>query len=386
MANKINVVSTISTILLIFFLVVQVQSAALDVVTKFGAKADEKTDLSKASDIETHFNTLMPLLDAWKEACASATPSTIVIPKGAYLLSQATLEGPCKAPIELQVQGTVKAPTDPHAFKEPKWIEFYKVENFKMLGGGVFDGQGTGAYKREGCDKKDFFFYSINSEIKQNIMFDYLTNAIIQDITTRDSKQFHVNLLGCKNITLERFSVRAPKDSPNTDGIHIGRSDGVNIINSDIRTGDDCISIGDGTKHLDIKDVTCGPGHGISIGSLGKFENEEPVEGITVSKCSLSDTTNGVRIKSWAGEFPGTASDIHFEDITMKNEESNVKLSKISFKNIHGTTALSEVVKIICSGKFSYENVELADIDITYSGPKGPACAAPVPPNPTPTV
>ncbi|KAL4368551.1 hypothetical protein GQ457_05G021980 [Hibiscus cannabinus] len=360
MENKINVVSTLSTIMLLFLSAVEVQSGALDVVAKFGAKADEKTDLSK------------PLSDAWKEACASATTSSIVIPKGVYFLSQATLEGPCKAPIELQVQGTIKAPTDPKAFKEPKWIEFNKVENFKMSGGGVFDGQGTRAYKREGCDKKDF------------------CSALPID---------------AKNITLQKFSVRAPKDSPNTDGIHIGRSDGVNIIDSDIRTGDDCISIGDGTKHLDIKGVTCGPGHGISIGSLGKFKNEDPVEGITVSKCTLSDTTNGVRIKTWAGEYGGTVSDVLFEDITVKNEESNVKLSNISFKNIRGTAALPEVVKIICSGKFPCENVELADIDIKYSGPKGPgvsecknvkpkitgkqnppACAAPVPPNPTPTV
>ncbi|KAL4342293.1 hypothetical protein GQ457_08G032730 [Hibiscus cannabinus] len=389
MENKINVVSTLSKIMLLFLSAVEVQSGALDVVAKFGAKADEKTDLSKVT-----------LSDAWKEACASATTSSIVIPKGVYFLSQATLEGPCKAPIELQVQGTIKARTDPKAFKEPKWIEFNKVENFKMSGGGVFDGQGTRAYKREGCDKKDFC-----SALPINIRFDYLTNAMIQDITTRDSKQFHVNILGCKNITLQKFSVRAPKDSPNTDGIHIGRSDGVNIIDSDIRTGDDCISIGDSTKHLDIKGVTCGPGHGISIGSLGKFENEEPVEGITASKCTLSDTTNGVRIKTWAGEYGGTVSDVHFEDITVKNAESNVKLSNISFKNIRGTAALPEVVKIICSGKFPCENVELAAIDIKYSGPKGPgvsecknvkpkftgkqnppACAAPVPLNPTPTV
>ncbi|KAL4339942.1 hypothetical protein GQ457_08G034310 [Hibiscus cannabinus] len=254
MENKINVVSTLSTIMLLFLSAVEVQSGALDVVAKFGAKADEKTDLSKVSEIETHINTLIPLSDAWKEACASATISSIVIPKGVYFLSQATLEGPCKAPIELQVQGTIKAPTDPKAFKEPKWIEFNKVENFKMSGGGVFDGQGTRAYKREGCDKKDF----------------------------------------CSALPI---------------------------------------------------------------------------------------------------------------DITVKNEESNVKLSNISFKNIRGTAALPEVVKIICSGKFPCENVELADIDIKYSGPKGPgvsecknvkpkitgkqnppACAAPVPPNPTPTV
>ncbi|PPR93687.1 hypothetical protein GOBAR_AA26983 [Gossypium barbadense] len=321
----------------------------IDVVTKFGAKADEKTDLSK------------PLLDAWKEACASTSPSKIVIPKRIYFVSTATLDGPCKAPIELQVQGTVKAPADPGAFKEPKWISFNRIENFKLSGGGVFDGQGTTAYKREGCKGHA---YCGTSYFKQNLRFDFLTNAMIQDITTKDSKQFQANVLGCKNITFEHFTVSAPDESPNTDGIHIGRSDGVNVLNSEIKTGDDCVSIRDGSKNLVINGVTCGPGHDISIGSLGLFKNEEPVDG----------------------------------------EESKVKLSNISFKNIHCTTARPEAVKIICSATLPCENVELADIEITHGGPTGPAvsqclnvkpkvngkqnptaCSAPIPAKPTPT-
>ncbi|TYG60862.1 hypothetical protein ES288_D07G101800v1 [Gossypium darwinii] len=362
----------------------------------------------------------VPLLDAWKEACASTSPAKIVVPKGIYFLSTATLDGPCKAPIELQVEGTVKAPADPGAFKEPKWIAFNRIENFKLSGAGVFDGQGTTAYKRKGCKKHNFC-----GSLPINLRFDFLTNAMIQGVTTKDSKQFHVNVLGCKNITFEHFTVLAPGESPNTDGIHIGRSDGVNVLNTEIKTGDDCVSIGDGTKNLVINGVTCGPGHGISIGSLGLFKNEEPVDGVTVKNCTLTNTSNGVRIKSWPGAEPGTCSNIHFEDITVTNvsspiiidqkycpwnkckinvQESKVKLSNISFKNIHGTSALPEAVKIICSATLPCENVELADIEITHNGPTGTAisqcsnvkpkvsgkqnpaaCSAPVPANPTPT-
>ncbi|MFQ6621110.1 hypothetical protein Gotur_003138, partial [Gossypium turneri] len=287
----------------------------IDVVVKFGAKADEKTDLSK------------PLLDAWKEACALTSPAKIVIPKGIYFLGTATLDGPCKAPIELQVEGTVKAPADPGAFKEPKWIAFNRIENFKLFSGGLFDGQGTTAYKREGCKNHDYC-----GSLPINLRFDFLTNAMIQDITTKDSKQFHV-ILRCKNITFEHFTVFTPDESLNTDGIHIGRSDGVNVLNSEIKTSDDCVSIGDGSKNLVINGVTCGPGHGISIGSLRLFKNEEPVDGVI--------------------------------------EESKVKLSNISLKNIHGTSALPEAIKIICSATLPCENVELADIEITHSGPTG---------------
>ncbi|MFQ6621104.1 hypothetical protein Gotur_003141, partial [Gossypium turneri] len=237
----------------------------IDVVAKFGAKADEKTDL---------------------KACASTSSAKIVIPKGIYFLSTATLDGPCKAPIEIQVEGTVKAPADPGAFKDPKWIAFNRIENFKLSGGGLFDGQGTTAYKREGCKNHD-----------------YCGSLPI----------FHVNVLGCKNITFEHFTVSATDESPNTDGIQIGRSDGVNVLNLEIKTGYDCVSIGDGSKNLVINGVTCGPRHGINIGSLGLFKNEEPVDGVTIKNCTLTNTSNGVRIKTWPGTEPGTCSNIHFQ-------------------------------------------------------------------------
>ncbi|KAK5842815.1 hypothetical protein PVK06_005211 [Gossypium arboreum] len=57
----------------------------------------------------------------------------------------------------------------------------------------------------------------------------------------------------------------------------------------------------------------------------------------------------------------------------LSKEESKVKLSNISFKNIHGTFARPEAVKIICSATLPCENVELVDIEITHSGSTGAA-------------
>ncbi|MBA0845079.1 hypothetical protein Goarm_022803, partial [Gossypium armourianum] len=72
----------------------------------------------------------------------------------------------------------------------------------------------------------------------------------------------------------------------------MGKSDRANIIGCDIKVGDDCISIEDGTKNVDIKEVSLGPRHGISIDRLGKFQNEEPVEGTKVSNCTITNTSN----------------------------------------------------------------------------------------------
>lgn len=74
---------------------------------------------------------------------------------------------------------------------------------------------------------------------------------------------FHIVIKGCQNVLVEDVKVIAAGDSPNTDGVHVQFSRNVKISSSSIKTGDDCISIGPGTKNLFIEDVTCGPGHGI---------------------------------------------------------------------------------------------------------------------------
>lgn len=64
-------------------------------------------------------------------------------------------------------------------------------------------------------------------------------------------------------------------------------------------TGDDCVSIQTGCSGVNIQNVDCGPGHGISIGSLGKDNTKACVSNITVSDTKIHDTLTGVRIKTW---------------------------------------------------------------------------------------
>ncbi|KAJ0678473.1 putative endo-polygalacturonase [Helianthus annuus] len=63
--------------------------------------------------------------------------------------------------------------------------------------------------------------------------------------------------------------------------------------------GDDCISIQTGCTNVFVHDVNCGPGHGISIGSLGKDGTTACVSNITVRDINIHNTMTGVRIKTW---------------------------------------------------------------------------------------
>ncbi|XP_004289544.1 PREDICTED: exopolygalacturonase-like [Fragaria vesca subsp. vesca] len=271
------------------------------------------------------------LANAWKDACASTSASKVLVPNGTYKLKEASFKGPCKAPIELQVQGTLEAPQASAQLSKPDtWIEFSNLDNFTLLGGGTFDGQGQKAWLANDCHKN-----SKCTSIAINMRFHSVKNSLVKDVTSLNSKNFHVNIIGCEQprpqLTFQHFTVIAPENSTNTDEIHIGRSTRVNITDSDIKTGDNCISIGDGTKQLTVTNVTCGPGHGISIGSLGKYQNS----------------------------------------FSCLKAPSKVKISNVSFKNIRGTSSTPVAVKIACATGLPCEKVEMTDIDLKYSGNEG---------------
>lgn len=128
-----------------------------------------------------------------------------------------------------------------------------------------------------------------------------------------------MNIFKSQGVKIYQITIKAPGDSPNTDGIHMGNSKNIRIINSKIGTGDDCISLSGGSGNINVTGVQCGPGHGISIGSLGKLRNEENVAGILVQNCVFEGTTNGVRIKTWAPSNPLLVSNLVFRDIIFNN-------------------------------------------------------------------
>lgn len=73
------------------------------------------------------------------------------------MITKAILQGPCKAPIEFSLQGTLQAPpVGSGNFKGgDTWIAFDNVNFLTVSGFGVFDGQGSSAWGQK-CDHTEF--------------------------------------------------------------------------------------------------------------------------------------------------------------------------------------------------------------------------------------
>ncbi|XP_020571633.1 exopolygalacturonase-like [Phalaenopsis equestris] len=276
-------------------------------VLRYGASPNGRTDSAPAFS------------RAWNEACAAdcgwyggfRVRCRVLIPEGTFLAGPVSFRGPCRSPMVVQVKGVVRAPNDLRVFQHKEWIAFRHVNNLLVTGLGTFDGQGRAVWP-----------HRHGSSLPTTLKFLHVMNAKIRAISLIDPMFFHMIIGQSQHISVIGLHITAPGNSPNTDGIHVGDSSDIRISRSRISTGDDCISLGPGTSNVTINKVHCGTGHGISVGSLGKYREDKGVDGIRVLNCTLTGTTNGVRIKTWRDSPPIKATNIVFSDIVM-NEVSN---------------------------------------------------------------
>ncbi|CAA0821916.1 Pectin lyase-like superfamily protein [Striga hermonthica] len=345
-------------------------------VLSFGAKSNGKSDCTKAFQ------------KAWAAACAATQPATIYVPSGRYSLKNVVFTGNlCKNPaITIRIDGTLVAPNA--IGNADTWLKFYKVTGVSIYGG-TLDGRGS---KLWACKKSG----KSCPNGATSLAFYHSTNIIINGLSSLNSKMFHILIYGCLNMNVVNTRISAPGNSPNTDGIHITKSSSVTISNSRIGTGDDCISIGPGASNLWIENLSCGPGHGISIGSLGWDLQEEGVQNVTVKTATFTGTQNGVRVKTWARPSNAYVRDVLFQHVVIVNalnpiiidqnycpthkncphQGSGVQISGITYQDIHGTSASQVAVKFDCSKKKPCSGINLNEVSLTYNNqPAIASCA-----------
>ncbi|XP_076943530.1 polygalacturonase At1g48100-like [Bidens hawaiensis] len=313
-------------------------------VLAFGAKGDGTTDDTKAFEA------------AWLAAC-KLEASTMVVPKGSvFLVKPISFAGPnCEPNIVFQLDGKIIAPKRSGSWESGllQWLEFTKLNGITIRGTGVIDGQGSGWWSESGTKPTAVRFYGSS-------------DVTVIGITIQNTPQIHLKFDNCQSVQVFDITISSPGDSPNTDGIHLQNSQDVTIHSTKLACGDDCVSIQTGSSGVNIQNVDCGPGHGISIGSLGKDNTRACVSNITVRDTKIHDTMTGVRIKTWQGGS-GSVQGVTFSNIQVsevetpiiidqyycdggkcQNKSSAVSISDISYQNIQGTYTRNPI-RFACS-------------------------------------
>ncbi|PON55810.1 Glycoside hydrolase [Trema orientale] len=293
-------------------------------VLDYGAVSDGITDDSEA------------FLKAWNEACNSTGSEnpTLVIPNQNFLLKPVVFSGPCQANnISLQAASLHQ----PHLKRGPT---------------AGFRGHNRAQHRRSWSDRWS-------------------------------GSQAHVSIRNCDGINISNLTIEAPGNSPNTDGIHIHASQNLIIDNIYIGTGDDCIFIENHTSNIQISQVRCGPGHGISIGNLGKGGSFVLVENIYVSRVYLNGTSNGARIKTWQvgkGYVRGVIFEQFYLDSVKnpiiidqnycnirggcKEQHTGVKISNVAFSDFKGTSSSDVAINLNCSRAVACTGILLTTIQL----------------------
>ncbi|KAL6639859.1 hypothetical protein ACP70R_022454 [Stipagrostis hirtigluma subsp. patula] len=342
-------------------------------VLRYGAVGDGATNDTKA------------FADAWSAAC-TVRASTVVTPAGyVFLVGPITFTGDsCESDTIFQVDGKILANTGSTAWPK-QWLQFKNVRGLTIQGGGTIDGQGSHWWNRRagGDDATTELLtdHAGTSHRPTAVRVFQGANVTVTGITLRNSAKFHLTIDTCRDVVVRGVTVSSPGDSPNTDGIHLAGSTGVSIHHATISCGDDCISIQDGCSDVLIRRVDCGPGHGISIGGLGKGGATAFVSDVAVHDVTLTGTTTGVRIKTWQGGS-GWVKNVRFTDVrasavrtpividqyycdhaTCANQTSAVAVSGVAYRGVAGTYT-ERPVYLACSDAAPCSGIHLADIQL----------------------
>ncbi|KAI8823294.1 putative extracellular polygalacturonase, partial [Chytriomyces cf. hyalinus JEL632] len=245
-----------------------------------------------------------------------------------------------------------------------------------------------------------------NGGVKKPFFFRTLTSgySVFRNIKLINSPAHVFSILGSDTlfdrITIDD-SLGDTKGGHNTDGFDV-MGDGIVIQNSWVHNQDDCLAINESKgKGINFLNNTCIGGHGISIATYdgGIAEN------VLVKGCTVSKSTNGIRIKTTYKATKGYVNNVRFEDVKLNdiswigvmiqqdylnggptgNPISKVPVTGVTFKNIAGNVISGKnavSVKILCGDgnckNLTYDNVKITGAKATCAGvpvnPPGSGC------------
>ena len=329
---------------------------------------------------------------------AAPKGARVFIPKGTYLVGPIFLKSDLT--LELEKGATLLYLTDrnqypilPARFTKPdgsyfelaSWegvaapqfasmITGLNVENVKIIGEGVFDGNAQngdwwvkhkvmrGAWRPNGL-------FLVHSK-----------NVALQGVTVKNTPSWNLHPYFSEHIDFIDLKIESPKDSPNTDGCDPESCKDVSIIGIDFSVGDDCIALKSGKIELGktykqpcervvIRNCMMKYGHGAVV--LGS-EMSGGMKDIDVSQCYFLDTDRGLRIKTRRGRGKDAVIDgITFNNIYMKGVLTPLVMNMYYYCDDDGKTeyvwskeALPIDDRTPFLGSFAFKNMVCDDIHV----------------------
>ncbi|XP_062089849.1 probable polygalacturonase At1g80170 [Humulus lupulus] len=328
---------------------------------------------------------------AWNDTCASvAENSTLLVPSGhTFLVHSIIFSGPCKPlNIFVQLDGGIVAPNGPNEWKGSidSLILFEKVDGLTLSGTATIDGRGKGWWDAS-CARHPQL-KGCYGRRPTALKLVYCTRVKLLNIHVINSPQVHVIVWNSQNVEIDTMYINSPALSPNTDGFHIEASTNVSVVHSIVKAGDDCISIGDKSSYIHVRNLFCGPGHGISIGSLGIGGSVADVHNIDVHRVHFFGTTNGVRIKTYqVGK--GIVQHVTFNDLNFHHVQNPividqhycfdphgcpdlptaVHIDNVTYSNVVGTASSEIALNLNCSKSAPCTNINFKEIRLKPEKP-----------------
>ncbi|KAI6089041.1 endopolygalacturonase [Hypoxylon rubiginosum] len=168
----------------------------------------------------------------------------------------------------------------------------------------------------------------------------------------------------------------------NTDAFDVGSSDGVKILGAVVKNQDDCLAINSGSN-IEFSGGSCSGGHGLSIGSVGG-RSDNDVSNVYISSSSISDSQNGVRIKT-VYDATGSVNNVTYTDITLSNitkygivieqdyengsptgtPTTGVPITDLTLDGVTGTVASGATEVYILCGSGSCSGWMWSDVSVT---------------------
>jgi polygalacturonase len=264
-------------------------------------------------------------------AAVKAGGGTIVVPPGKYLTGAIELKS--HLTLEVESGATLLASPDPgdYPLHESAWgtgrkeisslIFAENAEDVTVRGRGTIDGQGQHWWRRMGWPNrlKVPREQRTPDELAQLALIangrPYLIRLVrcklvaIEGLHLINSPGWTIHPLMCEFVKVDGVTIENPVPSPNTDGINPESCRNVQIMNSRIDVGDDCVTLKSGineigrkagkpNENITITNCVMLKGHGgVTIGS----EMSGGVRNVVVSNCIFQGTDIGIRVKSQRG-------------------------------------------------------------------------------------